>query len=117
MGRHKNIDSDAPDEGVQGENAEMTLPAEQSEKDGGNEQQEGAEPDNTGAVSSATSDEGKTAHHAEKKSVKNEGLKGKKLIVGSKTVEFNADGIAELDAADADRLLTIPGYTEVKKKE
>jgi hypothetical protein len=40
-------------------------------------------------------------------------LKGKKLIAGSKTIAFDADGIAELDAADAERLLTIPDYLEV----
>jgi hypothetical protein len=50
-----------------------------------------------------------------KKRVKHEHLKGKKLIVGNKTVEFDADGTAELDAADADRLLTIPDYKEVKE--
>jgi hypothetical protein len=40
-------------------------------------------------------------------------LKGKNLIAGNKTIAFDADGIAELDAADAERLLTIPDYTEV----
>ena len=49
------------------------------------------------------------------KRVKHENLKSKQLIVGDKTVGFDADGIAELDAADAERLLTIPGYTEVKE--
>jgi hypothetical protein len=50
-----------------------------------------------------------------KKSIRHEGLKGQKLIVGHKLVEFDADGIAELDAADAERLLIIPGYKEVRK--
>ncbi|MDR1219698.1 MAG: hypothetical protein LBK73_08835 [Treponema sp.] len=48
-----------------------------------------------------------------KRRVRQEHLKGKNLIVGNKTIAFDADGIAELDAADAERLLTIPGYTEV----
>jgi hypothetical protein len=48
-----------------------------------------------------------------KKRVRHEKLKGKNLIVGNKTIAFDADGIAELDAADAERLLTIPDYTEV----
>jgi hypothetical protein len=48
-----------------------------------------------------------------KKRIKHENLKGKNLIAGNKTIAFDADGIAELDAADAERLLTIPGYTEV----
>jgi hypothetical protein len=48
-----------------------------------------------------------------KKRVKHEHLQGKNLIVGNKTIAFDADGIAELDAADAKRLLAIPGYTEV----
>jgi hypothetical protein len=50
-----------------------------------------------------------------KKRVKHEKLKGKNLIAGNKTIAFDADGIAELDAVDAKRLLTIPGYTEVKE--
>jgi hypothetical protein len=51
-----------------------------------------------------------------KKRVKHEKLKGKNLIAGNKTIAFDADGIAELDAVDADILLTIPGYTEVKEQ-
>jgi hypothetical protein len=58
---------------------------------------------------------GKPPAPPEKKRVKHENLKGKNLIAGNKTIAFDADGIAELDAADADRLLTIPGYTEVKE--
>jgi hypothetical protein len=52
---------------------------------------------------------------AEKKRIKHPGLKGQKLIVGDKTVEFDADGVADLETADAERLLTIPGYEEVEK--
>jgi hypothetical protein len=48
-----------------------------------------------------------------KKRVKHESLKGANLIVGDKMIAFDADGIAELDADGAARLLTIPGYTEV----
>jgi hypothetical protein len=108
----------------------------------GNEQQGGATPDNTGAASGDAGtaqptdntppadetkpDEGEQEGESQpnppapeqksaKKRVKHENLKGKNLIVGNKTVVFDADGIAELDAADAERLLTIPGYTEVKE--
>jgi hypothetical protein len=45
-----------------------------------------------------------------RKRVCNPGKKGKKLIVGKKLVEFDADGSAELDDADAAYLLQIPGY-------
>jgi hypothetical protein len=48
-----------------------------------------------------------------KKRVRHEKLKGENLIVGNKMIAFDADGIAELDAADAERLLTIPDYMEV----
>jgi hypothetical protein len=48
----------------------------------------------------------------EKKRVRHNGLKNKKLIVGNKTVEFDADGVVELDGTDAARLLCIPGYEE-----
>jgi hypothetical protein len=93
--------------------------------------QGGAAPDNTGAASGNTPSADETNQGAEKqgsgsppnpsvperkpekKRVKHEKLKGKNLIVGSKTIAFDADGIAELDTADAERLLTIPDYTEV----
>jgi hypothetical protein len=45
-----------------------------------------------------------------RKRVRHAGLKGKKLVVLTKTVQFDADGVCELDAADAEYLLTIPGY-------
>ena len=84
----------------------------------GNDQQSGATPDSTGAASAAGADaqpSGNTPPAPEqkpaKKRIKHEKLKGKNLIVGNKIIAFDADGIAELDAADADRLLTIPGYT------
>jgi hypothetical protein len=48
-----------------------------------------------------------------KKRVRHGKLKGRDLITGSKTIAFDADGIAEADAADAEWLLSIPGYTEV----
>jgi hypothetical protein len=94
-------------------------------------------PDNTGAASAASEPPGNTPPDDEtkqgeekqgnenppnppapeqkpaKKRIKHEHLQGKNLIVGDKTIAFDADGIAELDAADAERLLTIPGYTEV----
>jgi hypothetical protein len=105
----------------------------------GNDQQGGAAPDNTGAVSDTAGTaqlSGNTPpaeqgaekqgngnqpnppapeQKPEKKRVKHEKLKGKNLIVGNKTIAFDADGIAELDAADAERLLTIPDYMEVKE--
>jgi hypothetical protein len=108
----------------------------------GNDQQGGDTPDNTGADSGSAgtakppgntppADETKqgakkqgnenppnppaSGQKPAKKRIKHEHLQGKNLIVGNKTIAFDADGIAELDAADAERLLTIPGYTEVKE--
>jgi hypothetical protein len=80
--------------------------------------QGGAAPDNTGAASGnqqAGSTPPAPPEKPAKRRVQHEYLKGKDLIVGNKTIEFDADGIAEVDAADAERLLTIPGYTEVKE--
>jgi hypothetical protein len=114
-------------------------PVENTPQD--NKQQGGATPDNTGAVSGSagvaqltdtpTNDETKLDEEKQggenppnppepeqkpaKKRIKHEKLKGKNLIAGNKTIAFDADGIAELDAADAERLLTIPGYTEFKE--
>jgi hypothetical protein len=86
----------------------------------GNDQQSGATLDSTGASPAAGADahpSGNTPPTPEqkppKKRIKHEKLKGKNLIAGNKMIAFDADGIAELDAADAERLLTIPGYTEV----
>jgi hypothetical protein len=90
----------------------------------GNEQQGGDMPDNTDAVSGHGAENQESGNPPNppapeqklaKKRVKHEKLKGKNLIVGNKTIAFDADGIAELDAADAERLLTIPGYAEVKE--
>jgi hypothetical protein len=108
----------------------------------GNGQQGGVTPDNTGAVPGSdgtakpagnTPPADETNPGAEeqghgtlpnppapeqepaKKRVRHEKLKGKNLIVGNKLIAFDAEGIAELDAADAERLLTIPDYTEVRE--
>ena len=84
-------------------------------------QPDGDTPDSTGADSADRRGDGPPpgpsapGEKPAKIRVRHEALKGGKLIVGDKTVEFDADGIAELDAADAERLLTIPGYTEVKE--
>jgi hypothetical protein len=43
--------------------------------------------------------------------VKHAGLAGKAVIAHAKVYHFDADGVAEVDAVDADYLLTIPGYT------
>ena len=82
----------------------------------GNDHQGGAAPDNTGADSGNQQTGSAPPAPPEKpakRRVRHEHLKGKNLIVGNRTIEFDADGIAEMDAADAERLLTIPGYMEV----
>jgi hypothetical protein len=53
---------------------------------------------------------GETPPDSGLKRVCNPDKKGKKLIVGDKVVEFDVDGAAELDDADAAYLLQIPGY-------
>lgn len=98
MARPKN--SDTPANGIQDENTAATPPADETNQ--------GAEKQGNGNHPNPPAPEQKLT----KKRVKHEKLKGKNLIVGNKTIAFDADGIAELDAADAERLLTIPGYTE-----
>jgi len=50
----------------------------------------------------------------EKVRLKCERLKGgKKVIVGNAEVQADKDGVIEVDANEAARLLTIPGYQEV----
>ena len=49
----------------------------------------------------------------EKKRIKNAALKGKEINIGTgDIVAVDGDGIFEVDAAQAARLLTIPGYEE-----
>ena len=48
-----------------------------------------------------------------KKRVKCEALKGKKIIIGKgETVQIDENGFFEVDAKEAERLLSIPGYKE-----
>jgi hypothetical protein len=45
--------------------------------------------------------------------VKCESLKGKKVIVGKgEVVQIDENGFFEVEAEEAERLLTIPGYEE-----
>jgi hypothetical protein len=49
-----------------------------------------------------------------KRRVKCEALKGKKVIVGNgEVVQIHENGFFEVSEAEAERLLTIPGYEEV----
>jgi hypothetical protein len=48
-----------------------------------------------------------------KRRVRHPGGKAKKVIAGGAVVEFDADGVAELDAEQAEYLLDIPGYEEI----
>jgi hypothetical protein len=50
----------------------------------------------------------------EKVRIKNEKCKGEKRFLGNgELVEFDANGIAEIEASQAERLLKIPGYEKV----
>lgn len=49
-----------------------------------------------------------------KRRIRHTGMKNSKVIAGADVVEFDADGIAELDADQAEYLLGIPGYKEVE---
>jgi hypothetical protein len=51
-----------------------------------------------------------------KRRIRNPNRKGTKLTIGAKIVEFDAKGIVELDSVQADILLSIPGYEEVKQE-
>ena len=51
--------------------------------------------------------------NAQKKRVKCEALKGKKIIIGKgEAVQIDGNGFFEVDAKEAERLLSIPGYEE-----
>jgi hypothetical protein len=87
--------------------------AAQSQKSDGTENKDETTPGNTGAAQTGANQPSNKA--AGKKRIKHPELKGSKIIAGDKLVEFDADGIAELEADVADRLLRIPGYEEVEK--
>jgi hypothetical protein len=48
-----------------------------------------------------------------KRRVRHPGGKAKKVIAGGAVVEFDAEGVAEMDAEQAEYLLSIPGYDEI----
>ena len=48
-----------------------------------------------------------------KKKIRHPGKKGKKLFVGARLIQFDADGVAELDDSEAAILLGFEGYEEV----
>jgi hypothetical protein len=55
--------------------------------------------------------EGETSEKTGKKRVKCEALKGKKIIIGKgEAVQIDENGFFEVEAEEAERLLTIPGY-------
>jgi hypothetical protein len=53
------------------------------------------------------------ASNSGKVCLKSEAIKGMKIIVGKDTVQADGDGVIEVDAVQAERLLTIPGYEKV----
>jgi hypothetical protein len=66
-------------------------------------------PDKQGSPSADTGGQG--ASPGNKVRVKNEKYKDGKIFLGNgKLAEFDANGIAEIDAMQAKRLLAIPGY-------
>jgi hypothetical protein len=50
-----------------------------------------------------------------KRRVRHPGGKPKKVIAGEAVVEFDGEGVAEMDAEQAEYLLGIPGYEEIKE--
>jgi hypothetical protein len=128
MGRPRN--SNAPVTGVPGEVVgEAAPPASESQQGETNPtaDSEPNVPDTTGATPPASESQQRhelqgvavidttppALNEAKTKRIINVRLKGKKIIAGKKLIAFDANGTAELEAADADRLLTIPGYKEV----
>ena len=61
-----------------------------------------------------TSKKPKVFGENEKVIIKYEGLAGKKLSLPTRTVEFDENGKCEVTGAEANRLLTIPGYELAK---
>jgi hypothetical protein len=135
MGRHKNnhydgaanpqdngaLNGAAVDEG--GELAESGESGGNTEHDttpdAANQQDDGAAGTDTGASATPENKNGAGDSGASpppsrtgKKRVRHPGGKATKVIAGSVLVEFDGEGIAELDTEQAEYLLDIPGYEE-----
>jgi len=52
------------------------------------------------------------APSGKKKRVKCETIKGQSIIIGADTIQVDENGVIEVDAVQAERLLTIPGWEE-----
>jgi hypothetical protein len=98
-----------------GNTEQSTTPGAASPQDGGvanTDKHDGAgdknEPGNSGSST--------TPPQTGKKRVRHPGGKAAKVIAGSVLVEFDVEGVAEIDAEQAEYLLSIPGYEEVRGK-
>jgi hypothetical protein len=140
MGRHRNdhyngaanpqdngaLNGATADEGVAGEGVDMAESGESTENtehdttpDAANPQDNGAAGTDTGATvtpenKNGTGDSGASPPPSRtgKKRVRHPGGKATKVIAGSVLVEFDGEGVAELDTEQAEYLLDIPGYEE-----
>jgi hypothetical protein len=70
-------------------------------------------PPDSGETPQISGDGKNTPSETGKKRIRRHDMKGKKLIVGARTVEFDAEGTVCLDTAEAEYLLSIPGYEAV----
>jgi hypothetical protein len=87
-----------------GENQSLDKPLQTQEQAAGNPVGEIKPPEKSDNASQKPS--------GAKKRVKNETLKGKKIIVGEETIQADENGVIEVDEVQAVRLLSIPGYKE-----
>jgi hypothetical protein len=105
-----------PDSGAapQG-NGNVTPPAGEAARAAGNETQtpgSGAKPEDSQPKPGSGAPQG-NGNADGKKTIRNPGKAGKKLFVGSRLIQFDADGSAELDEAEAAVLLGLKsGYEE-----
>jgi hypothetical protein len=99
MSRHKNNRNNGEENPQDGGAANTDKPDGAGNKN---------EPGNSGSS--------KTPKQAGKKRVRHPGGKSAKVIAGSVLVEFDVEGVAELDTEQAEYLLSIPGSEEVRGK-
>ena len=93
----------------------MSKPADDKNKQSQGQQADaGAPPAASSASANPVSDNSPPdplPPNGEKKRVRCDALKGKKIIIGNgQAVQIDENGFFEVDAKEAERLLTIPGY-------
>jgi hypothetical protein len=99
----ENPTQDGADKAQDGENQSLDKPLQTQEQAAGNP---------VGEIKPPEKSDNAPPKPGTKKRVVNETLKGKKIIVGEETIQADENGVIEVDEAQAERLLKIPGYKE-----